>query len=83
MTFESVGKFTLGANKFRKTEKQPTHTGKVTLNGETYRISGWLRENENGKYISGEVQIATEPSQGMPAKVTPKVGFDDLDEPPF
>lgn len=79
MSYEKAGQFSLGPNKFRKTEKQPTHSGKVTINGKTYKLSGWVRENDNGKYIAGEVnvEVEKEPQSSKPNRNDP-VGFDDI-----
>jgi len=35
-------------NQYKSSEKQPDFTGKVTVKGEEYRISGWARKTRAG-----------------------------------
>jgi len=35
-------------NRYKRSDKQPDYTGKVTINGEEYRIAGWKRTDRNG-----------------------------------
>lgn len=58
--YTTVGFGSLSANKFKKTDSQPGYTGKVTVNGVKYRLSGFLKENENGKYFSLSVTQKTD-----------------------
>ena len=37
--------------------KRPDYTGNLNVDGIEFRISGWIREGANGKFISGSVQI--------------------------
>lgn len=58
--YTTVGFGSLSANEFKKTDSQPGYTGKVTVNGVKYRLAGFLKENENGKYFSLSVTQKTE-----------------------
>ena len=58
--YVTVGNGSLSANKYKKTDSQPGYTGKVTVNGVKYRLSGFLKENENGKYFSLSVTQKTD-----------------------
>ena len=56
MTDKKQNSFTLGIAKNRKGENSPTHTGKIILNGKTYFLSGWQKQNEDGSHwFSGYV----------------------------
>jgi hypothetical protein len=37
--------------------KRPDYTGNANVDGIEFRISGWIREGANGKFISGSVQM--------------------------
>lgn len=50
MTDKKQNSFTLGVAKNRKGENSPTHTGKIILNGKTYFLSGWQKQNEDGSF---------------------------------
>lgn len=47
-----------------KTDKSPTHWGKVEIDGVMYKVAGWQRSNQKGEYIS--VQLT--PDEGAPAQ---------------
>ncbi len=76
--FDDRGYF--GSNKFRKTEKAPTHTGKITLSKDTlmelnriYKdggdatlaLAGW-RKNDNPGTLSLKVSIPRPREEGDP-----------------
>jgi hypothetical protein len=42
----------LGKNKYKKTENQPTYTGKCTINGEELRIAAWVKDGKDGKFFA-------------------------------
>lgn len=76
--FEQVGSFALFTNEHRKTEKHPKWTGPITINGEKYRLSAWVKENEKGKYIQGSV--TPDIKKDEPAKTPVSKSLDDLDD---
>jgi hypothetical protein len=58
---------------------RPDYTGNLNVDGIEFRVSGWVREGKNGKFISGTVQIKEEKTEerGKPAVE----GADDSDLP--
>ena len=66
-------------NKWKKEDKHPDYKGTMNVGGYQYKISGWIKEGENGKFLSIAVQPADEQKQ------RPKVvgGRDYDDEIPF
>ncbi|PJZ51839.1 DUF736 family protein [Leptospira adleri] len=46
-------KGSLFSNATKEKETQPDYTGKVLLEGKTYRLAGWIRKSATGKnYLS-------------------------------
>lgn len=46
-------KGSLFSNASKEKETQPDYTGKVLLEGKTYRLAGWIRKSATGKnYLS-------------------------------
>ncbi|PJZ57713.1 DUF736 family protein [Leptospira barantonii] len=46
-------KGSLFSNATKEKETQPDYTGKVLLDGKTYRLAGWIRKSATGKnYLS-------------------------------
>ena len=43
-------------NRKKETEKQPDYIGDVTVNGQKFRLSAWLKDSANGKYMSLSVK---------------------------
>lgn len=33
-------------------ENRPDYTGDITVSGKTYRLSAWIKEGKNGKFMS-------------------------------
>ena len=51
-----AGRFYLRKAKTRKTERSPTHTGSINIQGTWYWLSAWVETGEDGsKYFSGRV----------------------------
>lgn len=70
MAYNVVGNGTLSANKYKKNDSQPGYTGKITVNGVEYRLAGFVKENEYGKYFSLSVSEKNDaPQQQAPAPV--------------
>jgi len=52
-----ANKFILFENKDPKSDKSPTHTGKLNVGGVDYEIAGWSRKAQDGSvYVSGSVK---------------------------
>lgn len=50
------GDFVLFAAKNRKSDKSPSHTGTIFLDGKTYNIAAWEKHSQTGnKFFSGRV----------------------------
>lgn len=62
-------------NDKRENEKQPTHTGKLNVNGTEYRLAAWVKEGQNGKYFSLKVSLPQERNE--PRQQTRQEKIDD------
>lgn len=49
--------FILFRNDKKDTDKHPDLTGKLTVNGQEYRIAAWSRTGEKGKFLTGKVDV--------------------------
>lgn len=85
MAYVEVGRFTLGKNQYKQSEKQPDSTGKITIDGKEYRLSAWIQDGANGKFYSGQVSVDDSVEQ-TPARNKPDFGQEtvaDVGEIPF
>lgn len=51
------GQWNLFANTNRTKDTQPTHTGKLMLNGKEYKLSAWVKEGKSGRFFSGKAEL--------------------------
>ena len=54
--YDNTNTFTLFVNDKGENPKRPDWTGVLNLEGVEFRLSGWIRESNKGKFISGSVQ---------------------------
>lgn len=66
---------TLSRNTFKDSEKQPDFRGNCVINGEGYKISGWIREGKNGKFFSLSFTPKEQPKPKNDFK--PEADFDE------
>jgi len=50
------GDFVLFKNEDKKTDKSPDYSGEVLIKGVTYKIGGWIKEGQKGKFIAGSAK---------------------------
>lgn len=55
--YDNTNTFALFKNDQGDNPKRPNYTGNLNVDGIEFRISGWIREGANGKFISGQVQL--------------------------
>ena len=78
--YDNTNTFALFKNDQGDNPKRPNYTGNLNVDGIEFRISGWIREGANGKFISGQVQLKE--TQGE-TRSKPAVEGEDLGDLPF
>lgn len=64
--YDNTNTGALFANDKRETDKHPTHTGSINVNGVEYWLSAWVRESKTGKKF---FSMAVKPKDNaIPAK---------------
>jgi len=64
-------------NDKKESEKHPDYKGNLTVNGQDYWLSAWVKEGKCGKFMG----LALSPKDEAPLKAPPKPKFDDSDLP--
>ncbi len=73
--YDNTNTFTLFKNDKGDNPKRPDYTGKMNVDGIGFKISGWINEGANGKFIAGQVQLVKE----MPGENKQVEGADVVD----
>jgi hypothetical protein len=61
-------------------DRAPDYKGNITVNGQDYWLSAWIKEGKSGKFMG----LAVSPKEDYQPKQAPKKSnFDDLDSLPF
>jgi hypothetical protein len=68
-------------NDKKETGNHPDYKGNITVNGQDFWLSAWIKKGKSGKFMG----LAVSPKeQQAPQKTKPKgSGFDDFDDAPF
>ncbi len=66
-------------NDKKESEKHPDYKGNLTVNGQDFWLSAWIKEGKSGKFMG----LALSPKDEAPLRAPPKPKFDDLDSMPF
>jgi hypothetical protein len=53
-------KINLNADKYRKSDKHPSHKGVVDIDGTYYWVAGWFNDGEYGTYFKGDFKAVTD-----------------------
>ena len=70
--FSDELRFALFKNDKKGNERAPEYKGSITVDGQKYWLSAWIRESKSGmKFMSGAAQLAEVPPQ-PPAAPAPK-----------
>ena len=68
-------------NDKKETEKHPDYKGNITVGGQDYWLSAWIKEGKSGKFM-GLAVSPKEEYKAKPSERSKATGFDD-DSLPF
>ena len=65
----------------KDSDRAPDYRGNITVAGQDYWLSAWIKEGKSGKFMG----LAVSPKEPMakPSERSKATGFDDSDSMPF
>lgn len=81
--YDNTNSFVLFPNRDRKTDRHPTHTGKLNVDGVEYFMDAWVNESKKDgtKFQAGKIKRKDQQSGGgQQAQGSAQAGGDDLDD---
>ena len=79
--YDNTNRGALFRNDKATTDKHPTHTGKINVEGRDYYLNAWVKEGKKGKFFSLSVKPVDEQPTGSPDRFAkPKGAEMDLDD---
>jgi hypothetical protein len=66
-------------NDKKETGNQPDYKGNITVDGQSYWLSAWIKDGKSGKFMGLAVSPKEEANTSSPKK-KPSSGFDDMDD---
>jgi len=73
-------RFAIFKNDKKGNDRAPEYKGSITINGQKYWMSAWLKESKSGmKFMSGAVQLAEAPPQPAPKEKPAAKSMSDIE----
>jgi hypothetical protein len=63
MAYDNTNRWTLNKNDRKEKDTHPDYKGKLNVDGVDYWIDGWIKEGNNGKFISGSLKPVEQRSE--------------------
>ena len=89
MAYDNTNSGMLAANTRRDSDKHPSHTGTINIEGVDYWLSAWVNEGKPGSKMEGKkyfsLKVNRKEERGsQQQRSAPRQGFDDYsDDIPF
>ena len=64
--FDNTNRGALFRNDKATSDKHPTHTGKINIEGRDYYLNAWVKDGKKGKFFSLSVKPVDEQPGGPP-----------------
>ena len=68
-------------NDKKETGNHPDYKGNLTVNGQDYWLSAWIKEGKSGKFMG--LAVSPKEPQAPVKQKSKSSGFDDFDDAPF
>jgi hypothetical protein len=85
MAYDNTNRWTLNKNDRKEKETHPDYKGSINVDGVDYWLDGWIKEGQNGKFISGSIKpkeqqrtsvgASQDFERGVPADLDDEVPF--------
>jgi len=62
-------------NDKKETDKHPHYKGNITINGQDYWLSAWIKEGKGGKFMG--LAVSPKEQQAPPSARSKATGFDE------
>lgn len=68
-------------NDKKETGNHPDYKGNITVGGQDYWLSAWIKEGKSGKFMG--LAVSPKEPQAPVKQKSKSSGFDDFDDAPF
>ena len=68
-------------NDKKETGNHPDYKGNITVGGQDYWLSAWIKEGKSGKFMG--LAVSPKEPQASVKQKSKSSGFDDFDDAPF
>jgi hypothetical protein len=81
MSYDNTNRWTLNKNDRKEKDTHPDYKGSMNVDGVDYWLDGWVKDGQNGKFISGSLKPKDGASNGR--RAAPAFDTDLDDDVPF
>ena len=74
--YDNTNRGVLFRNDRQETDRHPTHTGSINIEGREYWLSAWVKESKNGKKF---FSLSVKAKDDLPKTEGPAVGMASTD----